>query len=40
MESPNKNIVVVGAGYGGITATLRVARLFRDCLWLNNLYRR
>ena len=30
MESPKKNIVVIGAGYGGITAVLRLARLFRD----------
>jgi len=30
MDSPKKNIVVIGAGYGGITAVLRVARLFRD----------
>lgn len=30
MNSPKKNIVVIGAGYGGITAVLRAARLFRD----------
>lgn len=30
MDRPKKNIVVIGAGYGGITAVLRVARLFRD----------
>jgi NADH:ubiquinone reductase (H+-translocating) len=26
---PTKNIVIIGAGYGGITAALRLARLFR-----------
>ena len=30
MEEHHKNIVVIGAGYGGITATLRLARLFRN----------
>ena len=30
MESQQKNIVVIGAGYGGITAALRLARLFRN----------
>jgi NADH dehydrogenase len=29
MQSENRNIVVVGAGYGGITAALRLAKLFR-----------
>ncbi len=28
-KSDTKNIVVIGAGYGGITAALRLARLFR-----------
>ena len=28
MQSDNRNIVVVGAGYGGITAVLRLAKLF------------
>jgi NADH:ubiquinone reductase (H+-translocating) len=30
MEGERKNIVVIGAGYGGITATLRLANLFRS----------
>lgn len=30
MASTKTNIVVIGAGYGGITAALRAARLFRD----------
>lgn len=30
MESSNKNIVIIGAGYGGITAALMLARLFRE----------
>jgi NADH dehydrogenase len=29
MDTPEKNIVVVGAGYGGITAALRLAKLLR-----------
>ena len=29
MDKNRKNLVVIGAGYGGITATLRLARLFR-----------
>jgi len=30
MEESGKNIVILGAGYGGVTAALRLARLFRD----------
>src|SRR5574340_410238 len=30
MESPKKHVVIIGAGYGGITAALRAARLFRS----------
>ena len=30
MESDRKNIVVIGAGYGGITAALRLSNLFRS----------
>jgi NADH:ubiquinone reductase (H+-translocating) len=29
-KSEKKNIVVIGAGYGGVTAALRLARLFRS----------
>ncbi len=29
MDDRQKDIVVIGAGYGGITAALRTARLFR-----------
>ena len=29
VENETKNIIVIGAGYGGITAALRLARLFR-----------
>ncbi len=30
MDTKNKNIVVIGAGYGGITAVLRLGTLFRS----------
>ena len=30
MESDAKNIVVIGAGYGGVTAALRLASLFQS----------
>lgn len=30
MEESGKNIVILGAGYGGVMAALRLARLFRD----------
>ena len=29
IETPEQNIVVIGAGYGGITAALRLSQLFR-----------
>jgi NADH dehydrogenase len=32
VEGDRKNIVVIGAGYGGITAALRLSNLFRSSL--------